>query len=1072
MFSSGAAADARPRTSTSACRRSAPAKYEWRGFAPLGSTRTAIDPAERADRQLEQQAGARASRRADDNVVVRLGPPRRSCSSARCSARQEAHARRASSRAMNEAATQDLRAVRVWPTIAAVLERGTAPNAARRSRWSSSLDAWRADGASRLDRDLDGKIDDPGAAIMDACVAEDRATRCCSPCSARSPTARGADPDRATTPNAGGSLVRLRLVRLRRQGSAHAARCAGASPFATRYCGGGDLAALPRLALGRARRGRQRARRPPRARPGGVARRRDRRADPFGPAASRTTMRWTNRPTFQQVITFSAPSPSLARLGADAREALPDDPGADARAAGGARGDGRAGRSTTAAPTSAPCSSAASTRLRRCSAPSSDVLLFTASGTGAMESAVANLSRPATACSSSRPATSASAGRRSRAAYGADVDAAPLRVGRDAVGRRPRARGCAELGGAKVVFLTQSETSTGVVADVQALAAAAKEAGALVVVDAISSLGAVPLETDAWGIDVVVSGSQKALMTPPGLGVVVRLARPRARRRGARPRRASTSTGSATRKAQAKLDAAVHARRLARRRRSTSRSACCSTRASRPPSSGTSASAAPAARASKAMGLELFSPGRGPLGGRHRDPRARGHRLRRARARRSATASGSRSRRGQGALKGKIFRIGHIGCFDIFDITTALAGGRARARGAGRGHRARRRRRRARSRRSSDATCDRAAAASSSARRSPTRASSCCASASTSTSTANGDLAETIGDYDAIVIRSATKLTADLIERADRLKVIGRAGVGVDNVDVEAATRRGIVVANAPESTVVSAAEHTSACCSRSRATSRRRTPRSRRAAGSARRCGGHRARRTRRSACSASAGSASRSRAARSGSAMRVVALRPVRRDGALPRARRRARRVAGRRARGGRVPHAAPAARRRRRAARSTRDAFAQHARRRARSSTPRAASSSTRRRSSRRSARGKVAGAALDVFSSRAVLGPAARARQRRRHAAPRRLDRGGAGPRRRDRRRAGRGRARRRARHERRQHPGDRRRGPRGARPVHPARREARPARDGARRRPRRADRARLLRRARRATTRAC
>ena len=73
----------------------------------------------------------------------------------------------------------------------------------------------------------------------------------------------------------------------------------------------------------------------------------------------------------------------------------------------------------------------------------------------------------------------------------------------------------------------------------------------------------------------------------------------------------------------------------------------------------------------------------------------------------------------------------------------------------------------------------------------------------------NGDLAEQIGDYDAIVIRSATKLTAELIARGERLKVIGRAGVGVDNVDVEAATRRGIVVANAPESTVVSAAEHT-----------------------------------------------------------------------------------------------------------------------------------------------------------------------------------------------------------------------------------------------------------------------
>jgi D-3-phosphoglycerate dehydrogenase / 2-oxoglutarate reductase len=74
---------------------------------------------------------------------------------------------------------------------------------------------------------------------------------------------------------------------------------------------------------------------------------------------------------------------------------------------------------------------------------------------------------------------------------------------------------------------------------------------------------------------------------------------------------------------------------------------------------------------------------------------------------------------------------------------------------------------------------------------------------------ADSDLAEAIGLYDAIIVRSATKVTADLIAHAGNLKVIGRAGVGIDNVDVEAATRRGIVVANAPESTVISAAEHT-----------------------------------------------------------------------------------------------------------------------------------------------------------------------------------------------------------------------------------------------------------------------
>jgi D-3-phosphoglycerate dehydrogenase len=73
----------------------------------------------------------------------------------------------------------------------------------------------------------------------------------------------------------------------------------------------------------------------------------------------------------------------------------------------------------------------------------------------------------------------------------------------------------------------------------------------------------------------------------------------------------------------------------------------------------------------------------------------------------------------------------------------------------------------------------------------------------------DSELDAIIDDYEAIIVRSATMLDGRLIERARRLKVIGRAGVGIDNVDVDAATRRGIVVANAPESTVVSAAEHT-----------------------------------------------------------------------------------------------------------------------------------------------------------------------------------------------------------------------------------------------------------------------
>jgi D-3-phosphoglycerate dehydrogenase len=73
------------------------------------------------------------------------------------------------------------------------------------------------------------------------------------------------------------------------------------------------------------------------------------------------------------------------------------------------------------------------------------------------------------------------------------------------------------------------------------------------------------------------------------------------------------------------------------------------------------------------------------------------------------------------------------------------------------------------------------------------------------------ELAEKIGGYDAILIRSATKLDSELLERAERLRAVGRAGVGVDNVDVPAATQRGIVVANAPQSNVITAAEHTMA---------------------------------------------------------------------------------------------------------------------------------------------------------------------------------------------------------------------------------------------------------------------
>ena len=72
-------------------------------------------------------------------------------------------------------------------------------------------------------------------------------------------------------------------------------------------------------------------------------------------------------------------------------------------------------------------------------------------------------------------------------------------------------------------------------------------------------------------------------------------------------------------------------------------------------------------------------------------------------------------------------------------------------------------------------------------------------------------LAEVIGAYDALITRSGTDVTAEILEKADNLKVIGRAGVGVDNVDIEAASRKGIIVMNAPTGNTLAATEHTMA---------------------------------------------------------------------------------------------------------------------------------------------------------------------------------------------------------------------------------------------------------------------
>jgi serine---pyruvate transaminase len=303
-------------------------------------------------------------------------------------------------------------------------------------------------------------------------------------------------------------------------------------------------------------------------------------------------------------------------------------------------------------------------RLKEVFRTSADVLLFTASGTGAMESAPANLCAPGDRVA---VVVHGSFGERWVAIctqHGLDVQVIEYEWGErpdpDEVGSAVRESG------AGIVFCQQSDTSTGVVSDVRAI----KEAvgGALLVVDAVSSLGAVPLETDDWGIDVVVSGSQKALMAPPGLAMV---SVPEHVFERAKPSRSFYFDWPRNKKAQDALDAAFTPAVSLIRSLDVALGLVLA--------SGLEAAferhvrLGRATRAGvKAMGLELFSPDddtaavvtaiRAPEGVDGDEL------LRHLRDRHGVTLAP-----GQGALKGRIFRIGHIGWFDVFDIASALA---------------------------------------------------------------------------------------------------------------------------------------------------------------------------------------------------------------------------------------------------------------------------------------------------------------------------------------------------------------------------------------------------------------
>ena len=155
-------------------------------------------------------------------------------------------------------------------------------------------------------------------------------------------------------------------------------------------------------------------------------------------------------------------------------------------------------------------------QLGRAFATEQEVLLFAGSGTSAMESAVANLLSPGDDVLVASAGNFGDRWTKIARAYGIEprIHAQPWGEALDPAVVAGQAQD------AVAVYITHSETSTGVVHDVRAIAEALRPTGALLVVDAVSSLGGVELAMDDWGVDVVVSGSQKALMTPPGLAFV------------------------------------------------------------------------------------------------------------------------------------------------------------------------------------------------------------------------------------------------------------------------------------------------------------------------------------------------------------------------------------------------------------------------------------------------------------------------------------------------------------------------------------------------------------------------
>src|SRR5437588_700283 len=350
-----------------------------------------------------------------------------------------------------------------------------------------------------------------------------------------------------------------------------------------------------------------------------------------------------------------------------------------------------------------------------------DLLIYPASGSGGMESAVANLVSPGERVLAITIGAFGDRFADLAQAFGADVVRYALPWG-EAADPEDLDAILAKEDDVHTVLITHNETSTGVLNPLQQLASVVKQRGRLLVVDGVSSIGSVELPVDDWGVDVAITASQKGWMLPPGVTMLT--VSPAARPAGCPSQGAAPDL----------------ARTLPSR-----------------PRLGPGTAQGPY--------LPHRPSGGGLRGGRH-------HRRHRARG-------GAQGARPRGQRRSRALR---------------------RAAGA-RGSRGRRPA-------VTDATVPRVLVADPIAEAGIARLRSR-AEVDVLLRQPEGELRRRIPDYDALIVRSETRVDEATIAAGVRLKVIGRAGAGVDNIDLQAATRAGVLIVNAPAGNTVAAAEHT-----------------------------------------------------------------------------------------------------------------------------------------------------------------------------------------------------------------------------------------------------------------------